>query len=491
MSNVALLIAIEDYTEERIPSVLFAAADLKAFSETLASLAFADCNQVCRLNAQATKTGIESDLRAVARRLTKEDTFFLFYVGHGFELDGTNYLACYDTRSDDLAQTSISLQAIVDLLSSSDCRHISVFLDASHQGLSAASSLRATPAPLDDAALEKSIVGLKHAAGFVACRSHEESHSSSHLKRGIWTHHVLEALRGDAIAAKFDARCVTSTSLQSYLSRAVPRTLRAEFAAPIVQTPWMCGDVSADFVVADLTPVLEQKLQETTPPVPRLDAVVISATKSQPVKHLPGFKKSHRLPDSKNSNSDAFIASITEATLQSDLEATFLMLKAAYRFKRLDLEKRGPADGAGVIATPFFEYAISVELDPDDVMQVVWKRSISKISDPAQVFCEEFDRVFTGVFDTIEISPDQPLDVTTVIDRIEQLDSSDFTATYDSDCTQCFVRVAGISTIIRITASGVFISDQRVESPNALLTSAMMIQQKLTNELGLKSLSAT
>ena len=144
-----------------------------------------------------------------------------------------------------------------------------------------------------------------------------------------------------------------------------------------------------------------------------------------------------------------------------------------------------------MIATPFFEYSVSVELDSDDPTQVLWNRTISKISDPSQIFCDAFDRVFAGVFDTIEISTGEPIDVTAVIDRIEQFDGRDFTATYDSDCTVCFVRVSGITTMIRITPSGVFISDQRVDSPTALLKSAMMIQTKLTNELGLKSLSAT
>jgi hypothetical protein len=129
-----------------------------------------------------------------------------------------------------------------------------------------------------------------------------------------------------------------------------------------------------------------------------------------------------------------------------------------------------------------------VELDANDPTQVVWSRSISKISDPTQVFCAAFDRVFSGVFDTIEISTGEPLDVTAVIDRIEQFDGREFTATYDSDCTVCFVKVSGITTMIRITSNGIFISDQRADSPTALLNSALLIQRKLTNELGLKSL---
>ncbi len=491
MPHVALLIALEDYADRSLSPVPFAAADLSAFSNVIKAIGFADHDQVCRLNAQATKSGIESDVRKLARRLTNEDTLFLFYVGHGFSLAGTNYLTCFDTRPDDLAETSVSLSALVDTLNSCDCRSICLFLDAAHHGSSGESEMSTRPAPLDELPLEASIAKLNRAVCFASCRSGEESHSSAHRKQGIWAQHVLEALNGDAATAIADGRLMTAASLQRYLTQAVPRTLRADFATPIMQTPWLCGDISDDFVVADLNSVLDRKRLDATPSVPRLDAVVLSAAKTQPVKHLPGFKKSHRLPETKNSNADAFIASITEATLQSDLEATFLTLKSAYQFKRLEIEKRGPADGAGVIATPFFEYSVSVELDSDDPSQVVWSRSISKISDPTQVFCEVFDRVFSGVFDTIEISTGEPIDVTAVIDRIEQFDGREFTATYDSDCTVCFVRVAGITTLIRITSSGVFITDQRVDSPTALLNSAMLIQRKLTNELGLKSLSAT
>ena len=491
MSHVALLIALEDYADASISSVPFAAADLAGFSNALSAVGFDVGDQVCRLNGQATKSGIESDLRKLTRRLTHDDTLLLFYVGHGFSLSGANYLSCYDTRPDDLAETSLSIQRLLETVSSCKCRRMILFLDAAHEAAPAKLETKAIPSPLDDVQLESSIGRLQQAVCFVSCRHGETSHASVQNKHAVWTLHVLEALSGDAATAITNGRFVTASSLQQYLVQAVPRTLRTEFATPITQTPWIYGEVSDEFVIADLSSVLDRKRLETTPPMPRLDAVVLSAIKSQPVKHLSGFKKSHRIPDSKNSNADAFIAGITEPTLQSDLEATFLTLKSAYQFKRLEIEKRGPADGAGVIATPFFEYSVSVELDSDDPTQVLWNRTISKISDPSQIFCDAFDRVFAGVFDTIEISTGEPIDVTAVIDRIEQFDGRDFTATYDSDCTVCFVRVSGITTMIRITPSGVFISDQRVDSPTALLKSAMMIQTKLTNELGLKSLSAT
>ncbi|MCX7419689.1 MAG: caspase family protein [Planctomycetia bacterium] len=491
MSYVALLIALEDYADRLLLPVPFAASDLAAFSNTLKAIGFKEADQVCRFNAQATKSGIESDVRKLARRLTNADTLFLFYVGHGFSLAGTNYLTCFDTRPDDLAETSVSISALTDTLKSCDCRSICLFLDAAHHGSSGESEMSTCPAPLDEPRLEASLAKLDRVVCFTSCRSGEESHSSAHRKQGIWTQHVLAALTGDAATAISERRLVTAASLQRYLSQAVPRTLRADFATPVRQTPWLYGDISDDFVVADLNSVLDRKRLEATPAVPRLDAVVLSAAKTQPVKHLPGFKKSHRLPDSKTSNADTFIASITAATLQSDLEATFLTLKSAYQFKRLEIEKRGPADGSGVIATPFFEYSVSVELDADDPTQVIWNRAISKISDPTQVFCEAFDRVFASVFDTIEISTGEPIDVTAVIDRIEQFDGHEFAATYDSDCSVCFVRVVGITTLIRITSRGVFITDQRANSPTALLNSAMLIQSKLTNELGLKSFSAT
>ena len=130
-------------------------------------------------------------------------------------------------------------------------------------------------------------------------------------------------------------------------------------------------------------------------------------------------------------------------------------------------------------------------MDADDTTQVIWRRAISKITDPSKIFCDEFDRVFSGVFDTIEISNGQRLDVTSVIDRIEQLDDDEFEAEYDSDCTECRVRVAGSTTTIRVTPAGLCITDRRIASPNALLQAAMSIQLKLTTELGLKPLSET
>ena len=132
MSHVALLIALEDYADASISSVPFAAADLAGFSNALSAVGFDVDNQVCRRNGQATKSGIESDLRKLTRRLTHDDTLLLFYVGHGFSLSGANYLSCYDTRPDDLAETSLSIQRLLETVSSCKCRRVILFLDAAH-----------------------------------------------------------------------------------------------------------------------------------------------------------------------------------------------------------------------------------------------------------------------------------------------------------------------------------------------------------------------
>lgn len=488
MSNHALLIAVENPADDALPPIRFATEDLEAFSAALQQLGFADADRIELKSTSATKTGLESDLKTVLRRLTEGDTFFLYYAGHGVSVEGQNYLTCHDTRHNDLAATSVSLQSIVDELQRSKCGRICLFLNPHHNGIPVDSAQPTLLPNLDATALENFCANAKHRACFVACRSDESSRVSLNLQRGVWTQHVIEALAGDAAAATFQSRYVTSASLQDYLSPAVARTIRAEFTAPAMQTPWMCGERSHEFVVADLQPVLEQKRSAESAGAPSLKSVVIAGSDRERVKLLSGFRKHFRLPDAKTDATDAFISTLSEQEMHDDLEATFADLKKVYRLKRLEIEQQGPIDGSGVILTPHFEYAVSVELDADDPTQVVWRREVFNISDPLKVFCDEFESVFPDVFDTIEITPGEPMDVAAVIDRIEELETEDLAVTYDSDATECVIALADSTSEIRVTSAGLFISDRRIQSPLVLLQSALGIHQRLTGELGSNAL---
>jgi Caspase domain len=90
--RVAIVIAIEEYSDGRIPKVRFAEADATAFAAALEIAAPVD--KVVLLSAKATKTSINSKIRQHVKTLTDEDELFLFYAGHGFSKNGYNFITC-------------------------------------------------------------------------------------------------------------------------------------------------------------------------------------------------------------------------------------------------------------------------------------------------------------------------------------------------------------------------------------------------------------
>ena len=106
MRKVAILIAVEDYADSRIPRVKYAEADAQELAAVLEGHGFTEQDQTVLVNSAATKALVESRVRRVLANLTKDDTLYLYYAGHGFAENAKNYVTCYDTALDDLQNTS-------------------------------------------------------------------------------------------------------------------------------------------------------------------------------------------------------------------------------------------------------------------------------------------------------------------------------------------------------------------------------------------------
>jgi uncharacterized caspase-like protein len=66
----------------------------------------------------------------------------------------------------------------------------------------------------------------------------EKSYPSDLLKHGIWTWHLLKALRGEEPAAIVRGKFITSSSLKDYLSSAIPSYIRKNTKIRGTQKPW-------------------------------------------------------------------------------------------------------------------------------------------------------------------------------------------------------------------------------------------------------------
>ena len=254
--KASIYVAVENYDSKQIEDVKYADADVRELATVLEQHGFGPPDRELLIGGAATKTAIESVLRTTLRRLTKDDTLYLFYAGHGFSNVGESYLTCHDTRLSDLEQTSIPVKWILRQLQDSNCQRIAMFLDACSTVLLANEELRSSYGSLNDAELEGFFGSAEQRVCFTACEAGERSHPDSELKHRIWTYHVIQAFDGQNQTALQGQR-LTASSLQNYLSVAVPAALQ-KTAPSAVQTPRKYGAFAGEFPLADLEEVFAQ-----------------------------------------------------------------------------------------------------------------------------------------------------------------------------------------------------------------------------------------
>lgn len=127
--KVALVVGNDDY--KNIPALKKAVNDARTMGETLRSLGFEviEANNVSRRQMSET-------LLAFDRALTQGDTAFFFFAGHGFEIQGDNYLLPIDVpeategQEELVRDSSFAAQRVIERLQSRGVRTSILVLDA-------------------------------------------------------------------------------------------------------------------------------------------------------------------------------------------------------------------------------------------------------------------------------------------------------------------------------------------------------------------------
>jgi hypothetical protein len=372
----------------------------------------------------------------------------------------------------------------------SACKRLVLFLDSCESGMLASADIRGIYTDLTEDELKQFFGQAEHCVCFAACKPGEYSHPADKLKHGIWTYHLLEALNANAPGALEKGHLLTSSSLQNHLSVSVPRTLRGTYTGTPVQTPWVYGALSSDFLIADVAPILTKRKAAANPNAKQLRQIRLFNECELPVRRLSGFLKGHRVPDRVSSATEAFIAKISSDEVGEDLDKILIALRAAFNFKRKELEVR-TGDGGGSIITPYFDYDVTVSLNPNDTSEVIWRRQVLNIREPDMVLTEEFDEAFAGVFDTLEFSANKTIDIPSIVDQIEDLDADEISVSYDKSLDWCEITVNGMDATIRVTPDAISVTRHSGNSPKLLIESFFEVQKALIDTHQLKQLPFT
>lgn len=127
--KVALVVGNDEY--KNIPALKKAANDARKMGETLKALGF----QVIEAHNQ-TRRGMSETLLAFDRAVSPGDTAFFFFAGHGFEIQGDNYLLPVDVpeategQEELVRDASFAAQRVIDRLQQRGVRTSILVLDA-------------------------------------------------------------------------------------------------------------------------------------------------------------------------------------------------------------------------------------------------------------------------------------------------------------------------------------------------------------------------
>jgi hypothetical protein len=475
--RLALVIGVESYQDAALPAAAHAESDAGAFARALEPLGFGRDSQVFLVGSQATRTAIESRLRKLKAQPGAGD-LLVFFAGLGFRAGGHDYLACYDSQADDLADTSVSLPSLLDALRGSHCLRLALFLDA-RAGLPGE--------PLSLQALADFFGRTPASACFVSCADGETSHTSGALKAGVWAHHVIEALTGKASLALEGGRLLTADSLQAHLVQEIPRTLRTTFREAPPQTPELFAPSSERFVIADVAALVDASAPTADPRLQPLKRGSLRNEAQAKVKSLTGYRKFHRVPDRVNAGARKFVAELAAEDVKADVDAVYAAVREQMQYKRRDVE--GSADrGTGIVRTPDFEYSVSVDLADDDPSNVVWRREVSGIRNPEVVLGKPFGTVFGEVFDTLVFEFTRPFDLEAWVDHIEDEMPAGVKLRTASDCSSCDVTVQGFTGVIRLFRDRVEIHGRKTPSSRGLVEAFLHFQDLFANRRDVQQL---
>lgn len=476
----ALLVAVEAYHDKRIPTVVYAENDANGLAASIQDVGFPAANIEVMLSASATKTRIESAIRTLCRRLRAEDELLLFYAGHGFAENGHNFITCHDTVLSDLPATSIPLQDILSGVRSSKVRKAVILLDCCHSGFEIDDSMRGmlTEEMMDDEFAAFCGESEYHIA-FASCRLDEKSYPSGHLKHGIWSHHVIQAYRGEEPKALERKRFLTASSLRDYLSAEVPRTLQHTRTDTATQNPRVWGDMSREFILADLGDVLNRRKALSKPSSGNLTRASFWGFVSGSVKSLKGFTRNHRVPDNVSDATRGFVHRVGADDLHEAAESLHDAIKTHFGYRRRDLEMSEDT-GAATIMTPQFTVNITLDIDSDDPRQYEIATEMSDIRDPSVLDTEAFASVFDDMFDRIVFQVSGKIPISDVIDAIETIEDDDLiSVTYPSKGDRCTIRAKGLIGDIEFDGHEVTIKMGHKTSTAALLGESRALPELL------------
>lgn len=196
----ALVVGVSKYRDPKVPKLGLSDKDAKAFGDFLKSqnAIFKETRVTSLLNEKATKAEVEKYLYYTLPKAGKEDTIILFFSGHGaFDpIRPTEFLFLpYDAETEYLNTSGVKMSGL-DFLKGVSAERVLVVSDACYAGGFSEMKPKSI-APSVDLFLQE----FRNSSGraIISSSTGEQiSWEAPQLKNSVFTHYLLEGLRGKA-----------------------------------------------------------------------------------------------------------------------------------------------------------------------------------------------------------------------------------------------------------------------------------------------------
>ena len=208
----ALVIGVGRFSDTKIPTLRYPAADAQAFGDLLTghALGFKPENVRVVRDEGANLRNIKEGLNWLARSAQPEDLVVVYVASHGSgrsdDVAGASYVMAHDTdvgafeKTDSLFATALPMVELANVVATRvRAQRTAVFLDTCYSGAAAGAGSKLVAPGIAAASVSKQTLDhLSQGAGrviFAASRTDQRSQESDELKHGYFTYYLLEALR--------------------------------------------------------------------------------------------------------------------------------------------------------------------------------------------------------------------------------------------------------------------------------------------------------
>ena len=193
----AVIVGVAHYKSDGIPGLNYTVNDAKSLYEVLTDPnygGFKKENVTLLTDQDATMSNIKKAIGVDLKRAPEDGIAIVFFAGHGAPEGEQTYWLTYDADPSSLYASTLSNDAVVDMLSRINTKRVVTFIDACYSGASITTS-KSTRAFVEDPF--KAFEGSGRMT-ITSSDGREQSLEDSKLKHGIFTYRLLEALKGKA-----------------------------------------------------------------------------------------------------------------------------------------------------------------------------------------------------------------------------------------------------------------------------------------------------